>query len=891
MKHRCNDLWVATVEYDEDPQHRHTIPSEVVDIIAIKCVRRPVARKKPAPPTMGEMKASTTSKPITSFDEFLDGLRPTRRSIPSHLWGPWGAVVKEKLAQFRAHPSETTLLEFLMLPSRYVPALRIKTLEKTLQRQEQAGVSHPSKIRLRTEDEKAITRAMALAEQGLLARASKALQASKPANLEDPKIWAKVLSKYPSAHKEMKHDIPTQQIAPFLADDVRNVVRKQSNGASGGMTGWTKELMWAAMSAIPTIADDLGMMAAIILSEFFTNQWIRDCLQCLKFVGLVKEEDDVRPIAVGDAMQKLISGLCFEKDGPTVASWQLGLGTPFAAAKIRDAVTRAIGRGKSILAVDAHNAFNSVAREAQERRIRKCPYPHLRQYFRWMYYTATKLVARTSKGVQIIKNVEGNNQGDLCSSWFFCDAIEEPVNSVQVEEKYGYFDDLTMIDSTDKLLAELSPLDGRLQDIGISLNMKKTELYSPTPLTEEQRTKAEAIGLKIIEPHQAFKLLGGPVGTSIDAQREIIQRNVDKAKTYFQRVATPMIDSRLAYTLLRACGVPKFNYLCQTTEPEVMRPAYAQFDEMTREAFTKITGIPGSNTLIHAPEGAALTSFIVKGPELYQRTQDAIRGVIRNKATEEVDDGLPKSDCQLNPLLQSHSRSAVGNHAATFLLYAEPASHMSPEDFCYAMQLRCGFAKPKYKICECGSSLPGGFESLAHLLVCKNNYYGYNSRHEEIKNELIKILKAWGFNVQPEPKQFHSAEHDTRPDFCVYLSRVSPVVDVTVVTNIADSYVKDDSPADRAAEEKVKKHEANVVSKGAFEFYPIAIESSGNAHHGFDDFITVLESELPFGSRRKFRRAMCFALSVALQRGNARILKGAYTRIDDRATFGAARWS
>ena len=57
-----------------------------------------------------------------------------------------------------------------------------------------------------------------------------------------------------------------------------------------------------------------------------------------------------------------------------------------------------------------------------------------------------------------------------------------------------------------------------------------------------------------------------------------------------------------------------------------------------------------------------------------------------------------------------------------------------------------------------------------------------------------------------------------------------------------------------------------------------------------DVIIQVLARELPRTDPKEFRRAFCFATSVGLQRGNARILKHAYARLVASATFGTKAW-
>ena len=95
------------------------------------------------------------------------------------------------------------------------------------------------------------------------------------------------------------------------------------------------------------------------------------------------------------------------------------------------------------------------------------------------------------------------------------------------------------------------------------------------------------------------------------------------------------------------------------------------------------------------------------------------------------------------------------------------------------------------------------------------------------------------------------------------------VGDVSIVVNTAPSALRHKDPAEHRAQEKRKKHEANVKARNA-EFFPLVLETSGAIHHDFDKFITAIASRLDKGMQRPFRKQMLFVVSDALMRGCAR---------------------
>jgi hypothetical protein len=373
--------------------------------------------------------------------------------------------------------------------------------------------------------------------------------------------------------------------------------------------------------------------------------------------------------------------------------------------------------------------------------------------------------------------------------------------------------------------------------------------------------------------------------------KAIVSKKLQPTREFFTRVVNRRLDARLANTLLKMCGVPKAHYLCSVVNPTVMAPFYDELDALVVDSFATIHGIPTAHVRNHLQQ-CLFTPFYEAGPKLYRETLTAIGLAHHVPSPLQEDSNLAVGpEASLNPCMASHRRSQEGNHAKTWMMYALPQYSMSTEDYCLATQLRVEHSKAPTSHCTCGFALRhGGIEALSHLLTCTDNLVGYNVRHEEIVTSLTKVLKEFGFSVQREPRQFNGPNDEKRPDLTIFLSRVSIVLDVTVVTNTASSWNTRSDPAAAVAQQKRNKHSDNVSAQGAYEFYPVACEASGHVDPSFDTMLRALSNELPIGTAKHFRRSMCFALSVAMQRGNARILKHAYRRLHEAATFGTLRW-
>ena len=90
-------------------------------------------------------------------------------------------------------------------------------------------------------------------------------------------------------------------------------INKCGNGVSPGFSGWTKELMRAAVQTDPTIAGDLAAIEARV-QDGGADELTREIITLGKLISLVKDgptpaepnkKTDVRPIVVGEFLDNL----------------------------------------------------------------------------------------------------------------------------------------------------------------------------------------------------------------------------------------------------------------------------------------------------------------------------------------------------------------------------------------------------------------------------------------------------------------------------------------------------------------------------------------------------------------------------------------------------------
>ena len=452
--------------------------------------------------------------------------------------------------------------------------------------------------------------------------------------------------------------------------------------------------------------------------------------------------------------------------------------------------------------------------------------------------------------------------------------------------KKGYLDDMTFADSPTTLLHWLPIIIDRLRAINIELNLIKCELIVPlgTLLTELETHTANSIGITIIYGGSA-KLLGGAIGGTNATQWPIIEKKLGDIEIFFRRLSSPLLDSRLAYTLLRSCGAPKANYLCMTHEPVLLNPFYTRMDHAQRQCFSAIAG---SDTNIFSESGGGLTEYAVLGPILRSNTLADINGQRRTSTRPPQH----SSHATLtNPFAAAHEKSAVGLHAGAWMTFGN--SQLSGREFACALQLRCQAWPADMRYCTCGfafSAAPeGGAKNYSHILTCVENTYTYQGRHEEIVTSCLRFLDTWAFTTKHEPKDLHGDDDEQRPDFTVFTPKVSPVIDVSIVTNFAVTYAGMSDPAAVIVDQKNKKHRANVESAGCYAFYALVGEASGRCHGNIDALARYLAQFVDATLRKQFRKEFVVEFAVALMRGNARIVSHALDRIRTGKIFGHPR--
>ena len=247
-------------------------------------------------------------------------------------------------------------------------------------------------------------RATALTQHGAYGKAVRALDSNGilPLNAH---VRASLEDKHPREAPETDddHDGPlpshipgeTPTVAAFAADDIRVAIKSFATGSAGGGSGLTPGHL-LELTACGEVYDDGGLLQA--LAELATK-WARvvapaelhEWMPGAPITTLRKPNNDVRPIAVGETLRRLVSNLVIRRHTEPISELlqehQAGVSTRNGSDAIIHAVRQLqTNHGHDdtmvLLQLDFANAFNVISRAAFRRQLRI----HLPNMRRWMDY-------------------------------------------------------------------------------------------------------------------------------------------------------------------------------------------------------------------------------------------------------------------------------------------------------------------------------------------------------------------------------------------------------------------------------------------------------------------------------------------------------------------------
>ena len=451
-------------------------------------------------------------------------------------------------------------------------------------------------------------RVMMLVEEGQYSKAVKALVSEGLHELTEA-VAAELKEKHPQRDdwaRVAENKGSNAEKVSFDVDEVWKGLRGFPRGTAPGGTGGRAQHWVDALEILPADARNRILAPLATLCTRLANgggptelaQWLAGA----PIFPLKKRGPGVRPIAVGEVLRRLIGRMfvnkpeikekteeIFEKVG------QLGVGVKggaeIAVQLLRTWIEKKKAKGLNgwgVLKIDFENAYNTLDRGAIER-VLKEEFPELLNWFRFCYGVPAVLSCQGKKLPFASK--AGIQQGDPLGPLYFACGILILCRRIKAELKDSlslwYLDDGSMAGPGEELLKAWKIVEEEAKKIGMRVNVKKCEIWSPEGHEKWQDDFPEQV---VRLKGEGFELLGAPIGTK-EFCEEYARKRVMKVKEVVAKLPL-LADPQMELVLLRSCiGLPKFGFTLRSAPPEDIQTATKEFDDLMEKTSEERFGI------------------------------------------------------------------------------------------------------------------------------------------------------------------------------------------------------------------------------------------------------------------------------------------------------------
>ncbi|CAI5946643.1 unnamed protein product [Closterium sp. NIES-65] len=428
------------------------------------------------------------------------------------------------------------------------------------------------------------SRGLACLTAGELARPSEAmvqsLREKHPASTSEVPQWV----------RDFTVDAP--QRPPLTADILARTIHTAARTSAAGPSGWVTKHLRDTFLTEPSCLSHL--------LEVF-NQWVagqvperaRPWLAASNLVGLSKPNGDVRPVAIGEVLPRILArALCISLR-PTMASYflpcnQLGAGTRAGVEILTHSFRSALATHPDwcALQIDVANAFNSFHRHAMFEGLRESPFSGLIPFLRVFYGTPSDLYLRAGPFVQSLESARGSRQGDPLGPFLFAFTQQQVMESVTREFRdllfLSYADDTYIMGPAARILEAFGVLRERLEWVGLEVQAHKCRFWEREGGDVEL---ALPLGMQRVE--EGLTVVGMPIG---EEGWEVTRLRERLRQLQAQLPWLPLLDHpQMASHLLAIAVSARPMYLARTMppRPEVVE-AFRDWDSCLEDCFEQL---------------------------------------------------------------------------------------------------------------------------------------------------------------------------------------------------------------------------------------------------------------------------------------------------------------
>ena len=583
--------------------------------------------RPPLPPMEAPTLVVTGPPPRDIIHDYLRSRPKTVEFVPKSLRAEWNRVLSATLACIINDPTnEDRWCKLLLLPglvlgcdtitssSSYTANIRTRLhiwsqdrwLE-LLPHPSNARSTHPQAARHPDISSQNRRRCIKLAEQGRFGLAAKALTSLGLATTSDIVVES-LHNKHPPSDPPLLQPQEHPNIPLINRSELVKAISSFPSGSAPGCSGLRAQHLKDAFSSLrnPALQEQFLCQLGKVVHLLLTGQAPKSLsvyLAAAPLTALNKKDGDVRPIAVGETIRRLVSKIAISRVATDICTLllphQVGINVRCGAEAIVHATSRIIeSQGTNsdlgLLKIDFANAFNVVDRTVF---LQQCheSFPSLSPWVNYCYHDQPFLWYQGHE----LRSASGVQQGDPLGPLLFCIALHPLILDIQASfpeclMNAWYLDDGAIIAPLETLAQVIRMLQNKGPALGIHLNINKCEVWWPSLDLSKRSLFPDSLPL-VTAP--GIDLLGSPLGQEQHISEHVSARVQKISNTL--RAMRSLEDPQIQYLLLKHChAFPKLAYALRTTNPNHTIEARGTFDAEVASFVEDIFGAPLSQSAL-----------------------------------------------------------------------------------------------------------------------------------------------------------------------------------------------------------------------------------------------------------------------------------------------------